>query len=330
MTARPPYRIAMVAACPFPSLRGSQVLIRELAEGLANAGHEVHVVTYPTAQHMVPVQRIAIHRAPKVPGLWTARPFGWQKVVLDLLLVWMLYRVVRRERIQVIHAHNLEGPLIAYCVRFLTGVPVVYHAHNALSDELPCYFQSMRMRRVMARFGAFFDRKVSAQADFSIALSDRLAAFLAVRGAAARVAVGPPAVTPPRRGNGARGKKECGPVVMYGGNLDPYQDIEVLLAGFERICAVEPAARLVFITHRGAHAETRRRAARLDRRPGVTVRTTNTFAAASRELSHADVVVCPRSSWSGFPIKVLNYMSLGRPIVHARSSAHAIEDGMDG
>jgi len=317
----------MVAACPFPSLRGSQVLIRELAESLANSGHSVHVVTYPTAQHMVPVQRIAIHRVAKVPGLWTARPFGWQKLVLDLLLVWQLLRVVRRERIEVIHAHNFEAPLIAYVARFLTGVPVVYHAHNALSDELPCYFSRPSMRRLAARLGAFLDRRVSSWANHSIALSDRLAAFLAVRGGSGRVDVIPPAITPPVKGHRLRRRASRGFVVMYAGNLDPYQDIDLLLAGFERVSSAEPAARLVLVTHKGAHPETQQRAAALARRQGVTVRVVNTFAAAARELSQADVLVCPRGSWSGFPIKVLNYMAIGAPIVHARASAHALTDG---
>jgi len=119
------YRIAVVAACPFPSLRGSQVLVRELAAGLAHAGHSVHVVTYPTAQHLAPVERIAIHRVRKLPGLWTAHPFGWQKVVLDLLLAWRLLGVVRQQRIDIIHAHNVEAPLVAFLVRWLTGLDPV-------------------------------------------------------------------------------------------------------------------------------------------------------------------------------------------------------------
>ena len=158
MSIRPRYRIAVVAACPFPSLRGSQVLVRETAEHLAQAGHSVHVVTYPTAQHLTPVARIAIHRVAKLPGLWTARPFGWQKVILNALLVWLLWRVVRQQRIDVIHAHNLEAPLIAFVVRWLTGVPVVYHAHNALADERPCYFLHTAVRRSARAVGAGFDR----------------------------------------------------------------------------------------------------------------------------------------------------------------------------
>jgi protein involved in polysaccharide export with SLBB domain/glycosyltransferase involved in cell wall biosynthesis len=330
MKAEESYRIAMVAACPFPSLRGSQVLVRELAEGLANLGHTVHVVTYPTAQHMVAVRRIAIHRVPKIPGLWTARPFGWQKIVLDLLLVWLLYRVVRREGIQVIHAHNAEGPLVALLVRLLTGVPVIYHAHNALSDELPCYFRGRLPRRAAARLGAVLDHALARGTDFSVALTDRLGAFLALRGAAGRVAVVPPAVTPLRAGARPIKKRGRAPVIMYAGNLDPYQDLDLLVSAFDRVSAAEPAAQLVLVTHKATHAQTARRAARLAERPGVRVVEASTFAAACRELAGADVVACPRGSWSGFPIKVLNYMNLGRPVVQARASGHAVRDGVDG
>ena len=41
-----PLRIATVAACPFPSPRGTPVRIHRLSEALARRGHDVHVVTY--------------------------------------------------------------------------------------------------------------------------------------------------------------------------------------------------------------------------------------------------------------------------------------------
>lgn len=329
MTGARRYRVAVVAACPFPSLRGSQVLVRELAAGLAHAGHAVHVVTYPTAQHLAPVERIAIHRVRKLPGLWTAHPFGWQKLVLDLLLAWRLLGVVRRQRIEVIHAHNVEAPLVAFAVRWLTGVPVVYHAHNALADELPCYFRRALSRRAARLVGAALDRALARGADGVIALSDRLAAYLAARGAAGRVAVVPPAA-PRLAAPAPRPARGAGPLVMYGGNLDPYQDLGCLMEAFLRLRAAEPQARLVLVTHRGAHPRTARCAERLACQPGVGVEQVSSFAAGARRLAQADVLVCPRGSWSGFPIKVLNYMALGRPIVHARASAHAIDDGITG
>ena len=330
MSGRRTYRIAVVAACPFPSLRGSQVLVREVAEALAHKGHAVHVVTYPTAEHLTPVERIAIHRVAKLPWLGTARPFGWQKVLLDVLLAWLLLQVVRRERIDIIHAHNCEAPLLACLVRWLTGVPVVYHAHNALADELPCYVRSTAMRAVIRRIGAALDRLLARAADHTIALSDRLAAYLAARGAAGRVTTIAPAALRLAIGEPTLARRESGPVIMYGGNLDPYQDLDCLRHGFARLRAVEPQARLVVITHGAAHPSAVAGATALAAQPGVTVRVVNSFAAALRALAAADVLVCSRASWSGFPIKVLNYMALGRPIVHARGSAHAVDDGITG
>jgi len=90
---------------------------------------------------------------------------------------------------------------------------------------------------------------------------------------------------------------------------------------------VEPHARLNLVTHACAG---RRARSVLATRAGVSLRVLPTFAATVCELRQADVVVCPRGTWSGFPIKVLNYMAAGRPIVHARSSAHPIEDGVSG
>jgi polysaccharide export outer membrane protein len=62
----------------------------------------------------------------------------------------------------------------------------------------------------------------------------------------------------------------------------------------------------------------------------VSVAVVGTYAAVARRLRQADVLVCPRTSWSGFPIKVLNYMAAGRPIVQARGSAHSITNGVSG
>ncbi len=346
----------MVAACPFPSLRGSQALVRELSEALAANGHEVHVVTYPSAQHMAPVERMSIHRVPRIPFVRaTPPPVGWQKVILDLALVWVLWRVVRAQQIDVIHAHNVEAPLVSYLVRFLTGVPVVYHAHNALVDELPFYFQRSWSRKFGRWVGGVLDGHIAARSNHTIALSTRLAAYLAVRGAADKTSVIPPAVFPmalrgglPRRERlgassqaqprmpecevGARAAPFPGqPVrIAYAGNLDRYQNLECLLEAFERVCAAEPRSRLTLLLHPSAGPKMRRRVSELAARPGVSVRVAGTHGAVAKELRKADVLVCPRTSWSGFPIKILNYMAAGRPIVQARSSAHALTEGVSG
>src|SRR4029077_9835489 len=104
-------RIALVIAGPYPAFRGSQVLVSHLAAGLRQRGHQVHLVTYGP------------RRGPR-PGPRPAR------LALDALLVARLWRTVRREKIEVIHAHNYEAGIAALLVGRATGRPVVFHGHS--------------------------------------------------------------------------------------------------------------------------------------------------------------------------------------------------------
>jgi glycosyltransferase involved in cell wall biosynthesis len=333
--ARSPLRIAMVAACPFPSLRGSQVLIRELAQALAAHGHEVHLVTYPCGESVAPVDGIRVHRVR--PAWLSGAPvgLGWRKLILDIFLAWTLYSVVRRYGIQVIHAHNYEGPLISYLVRLLTGVPVVYHAHNALCDELPHYFSPGWQRRVARWVGQWLDHQVPRRADFSIALTPELEKFLRTCGVgASRLAVVAPGslpIMPPDSGKGGRDPFAGRFVVMYSGNLDPYQDLEVLCSGFEAVRHNVDNAVLAIVTHQSNWGEFADASLyQLVQEGAAQVIVAPAFSVVKRLLARADVLVCPRSSWSGFPIKLNNYMASGRAVVVAEGSARGIIDGETG
>jgi len=330
-----PQRIAMIAACPFPSPRGSQVLIRELAQNLADRGHAVHLVTYPHGESLVPIHGIHVHRV-RPPGfLSLPGHLGWRRVILDAWLAVTLYRVVRDQQIDVIHAHNYEGPLVAYLVRWLTGVPVVYHSHNALSDELAYYVAPGWRRTVAHRLGRFLDRQIPRRADFSVALTPELEGFLRAHGVAAnRVAVVPPGAA---TGVATEGRADEADlfrgrfVVMYTGNLDPYQDLDVLCDGFARLRQSVACPLLVLVTHEANWSERISDSLACALREGhAEVIFAPAFSVVRRLMARADVLVCPRSSWSGFPIKLVNYLSMGRPVVVAEGSAKAVIDGETG
>jgi len=325
-------RIAMVAACPFPSPRGSQVLVRELAIALVDRGHRVHLVTYPYGENLAPIYGFAVHRVRAPRYLAVPADVGWRKPLLDLYLVAALYRLVRRENIDVIHAHNYEGPLIGMLVRALTGVPVVYHSHNALSDELAYYFTPGWRQTLARRAGRLLDRQIPRRSDHSIALTPELSSFLRDHGVPAdRVTTIAPAVNAATCAD----VPACAPetfaghfIVMYAGNLDPYQDLEVLFDAFTMAQPAIGRALLVVVTHDARWAErVGGRLARLVRAGVARVIVAPAFATVRRLLAAADVLVSPRSSWSGYPIKVINYMAAGRAIISAAGSAKGLVDG---
>ena len=118
-----PHRVAMVAACPYPVPQGSQVLLRDTALALHDRGHDVHLVVYGYGigeNHT----GLPIHRCRHVPGARkTAAGPSLAKPVLDVALAATLRRVVRTHHLDVVHAHNYEGLLVALAAHTR---PIVY------------------------------------------------------------------------------------------------------------------------------------------------------------------------------------------------------------
>src|ERR1700737_4792771 len=118
-----PHSIAMVVPCAFPGNYGTPAAIREICEALVDRGHRVHVVTYPFADDAVG-DKVRVWRVP----YWRKRKVvyvgpSFEKLILDLLLLLKLCRVIRREKVEIIHAHAYEGALIGFLARLITGRP---------------------------------------------------------------------------------------------------------------------------------------------------------------------------------------------------------------
>ncbi len=331
------HRVAIVAACPFPTLQGSQLLVRQLARGLRGRGHEVVVVTYAEGLEQA-VLDLPVRRIPRILG---CRALGSgprvAKLVLDAALLWRLLEVLRREDIDVVHAHNYEAALIGLVARELTGVPLIYHSHNALAEELPTYFRSRPLRRLARVVGGLVDRQVPRRADHCIAICRELVGFLRARGvdedAIEMIAPGGapeefPACSPAemaairaRFGFGER------PLLLYTGNLDGYQNLELLMASIGLVRHSARDALLVLATHAAVGALP----PSLRRLPdGVRLVRARDFATVRDLIQVADIALCPRREWSGFPMKLLNYMAAAKAVVVSAGSAKAVRHGVNG
>src|SRR5437667_6323410 len=134
------YSVVMVAACPFPANHGSAASIREMSDTLCDMGHDVHIVTYPEGQEDILVRHAKVHRtAPFRPQANAKVGPSPEKFLRDFALLQLLCRVIRRERVDIIHAHNYEGALVGVIAKWITGRPLLYNAFNLMADELAGY-----------------------------------------------------------------------------------------------------------------------------------------------------------------------------------------------
>lgn len=317
------HRIAMVLCSPFPAPRGTQGYVSDLSAALAAAGHEVHLFCHAGARGGRPPPGVTLHRAralPAVPAAVGSSPSP-ARVINDALVLLRLLEDLPALAPTVLHAHNHEAAVVAAAAGRLHGVPVVYQVHGALAEELPAWLPLLGP--LVGTLGSLADHLVPRLADAVAALDGLAAARLDRPGR--RPVVLPPGVHP---FEGAPRDLGPGCWAAYAGNLDPYQDLPLLFDAFRRVETRLHCAHLALVTHDPPAAVRRvlRRSA-VDRVRAVEV---EDVAAARRALAGARVSVVPRREAGGYPIKLLNALGAGVPVVAARAAAKGLgpEDGV--
>jgi len=277
-----------------------------MARGLANRGHEVTVVCYGHGEGE-PDPEYAICRTPKVPGYNNLRAGpDWVKPLLDVALV---QRIVSIDA-DVVHAHNYEAALAALMAKRITGTPVVYNAHNTMGEELPTYFDGRALRSIAGRFGLWLDHSVPKLADHAVVLNPNAVETLEQLGCR-HVSCVAPGVDARELDDVVPADLPAGPWVVYAGNPDQYQDLDILIEAMKLL----PEAGLLMVS---ASSLKEWSGCGLPRLKCVE---TSDFHQVKRWIAACDVAAIPRTVCSGFPIKLLNNLGLGIPTVVAEGSA---------
>ncbi|MFQ5869615.1 MAG: glycosyltransferase family 4 protein [Candidatus Zixiibacteriota bacterium] len=318
-------KIAVVAAVPFPTLQGSQVVVRGFCESLSEKGHEVHLITYGYGQSAYS-PRFQIHRIRDFPSYrrFSSGP-TLTKLLFDLLLLLKLWRVCRLHGVQLISAHNYEAAVVGAIVGKVSRLPVVYHSHGLLSEELPTYFRSNLLRTFAERFGLFFDRYVPRAATCSLVLTEDEETILQKFGIPPeKIKVIPPGIFLEDFEIPEVPERSPDPRVIYAGNLDSYQNLPLVLEAFKKVIAELPEAKLLIISA-GDFTELKKLAEKLAISAKVEFIRATSFERTLATLVAGDIALSARSLRGGFPIKVLNYMAVGLPVVTFKSSATAVK-----
>lgn len=334
-------RVVMVASCPFPANHGTPAAIRLLAINLAEMGHEVHVLSYPQGQDDLSTKGLHMHRVSvpfMAPGGIAIGP-SYERLLYDFLMIFKLISVIKKHKIEIIHAHNYEATMASVFAKWLTGIPLIYTGVNSMIDELASY-DFIKPKKLADWLGKFLDYIVPRAGDIVMTLSDELKEYLLSLGMREnKMIVIPPGVEVEMfdQANPQRIRDlyqlQDNPVVMYTGAMEAFQRIDYLLLAMQEVVQSFPDAKLMMvgnITNSAASQKYKTMARELGIDENIIFIDSVPLKQLPDYLSVANVAVVPRPNCPGYPIKLLNYMAAGKAIVTFKGSAKAIYHGYNG
>jgi len=316
-------KILLLAPQPFFQVRGTPIAERALAESLSQAGHRVDILTYHEGQDPR-LDGCTIYRIPRLPGIRNIRPgLSFKKVVCDLVLAGKCAGLVRKGGYDILHAVE-ESAFIALAMKGLFGIPYVYDMDSALTSQIVEQRPWLRLLQpVMERLEQIVMRQSLCVLAVCKLLEDRVKE-LAPSTPTVRIE-DVSLLTPTPGGPSVDTLLDAihGPIVMYIGNLEKYQGMDLLLQGFALAWSQLLESHLVVIGGEPGHIETyERMAEQLGVSANVHFLGPQPPSALAGFLAGAQVVVSPRTAGINTPLKVFSYLDSGVPLLATRLPTH--------
>jgi glycosyltransferase involved in cell wall biosynthesis len=317
-------RILVLAPHPYFEVRGSPIdldnLLRELS---ARADTEVDLLTYAEgADRRYP--NVSVVRIAALPLMRNVRPgFSLKKLVCDLFMFWKAWSLIRRRRYQLLHAVE-ETAFMALVFRTVFGIPYVYDLDSSLAQQMVESIPALRpgagLLDAMERLAI---RQALVAAPVCNALRDRCMA-LGARKVVTLHDISQLEAAAPRTGNLSREVGTDRSIVLYSGNLEPYQGMDLLLRAFAIVARATDALDLVVIGGIPKHVSKYRRMVSglgLDGR--VHLLGSRPLEELGGYLADADILAAPRIAGINTPMKVFSYLHSGRPVVATDLPTHS-------
>lgn len=320
-------RVLLISPQPFFQWRGSPLRVRFNAQALAELGYDVDLLVMPVGDDFQ-IPGVALHRAPNfIRAKNLAIGPSAAKAFLDVALYFKASALARRRRYHVIHGIEDAGPIAAILAR-RHGAKMIFEKHS----DPASYKKGFLRNCVMAAY-----RRVER---FSILRADAvIGTGPALVEQAKAIAAGKPVhhvfdipsslVEPdPALTRQARERLElpAGAVLaLYVGSFAVYQGIDLLFQAIPLALRKNP--HLHFAVVGGSPEQIgKRQTALMDL--GLADRVLFPGHVHPDELPHllaaADLLLSPRIAGGNTPLKLLDYLKAGRPIVACDNPANRL------
>lgn len=325
---------------PFPLWQGTQVLISQQIEELACRGYKIILLTYGNLErvdyrpggniifyeiqfdvlnpsyalkkieeslkskdvvHLFPYQSFCKRFIP----LHSGPTFG--RVLLDVVLLYIGYFLTTKLEFDIYFAHHVEASFNLYLLKKIKKKPLIIELHTSLEGELPSYFKLDFFEPLLFLVGKKVDTFLIKKADLLIVVSPLLKEMAQKYNK--NVVYIPPWTDDLSMEEGESSEKNT---ITYVGNLDKYQGVEELLIEAKKVVEQFPDWEFLIITNSTVPPSI---LSILKNRERIKIIGYKDWETAKRYIMESAITVVPRLIEGGFPVKLLNYLSFGKPCI---------------
>jgi glycosyltransferase involved in cell wall biosynthesis len=317
-------RILFLAPQPFFEVRGTPLAVLHFVGALGALGHEVDLLTFPQGEP-APVDGVRHLRSLPLPVGRVRAGASLAKMTLDVPFVAEAVLRLASGRYDVVHAVEEAAHLIAPFARLLR-VPLVMDIDSSIPDQLR--YSGFATRGPILGLAEALERHALRHAAAVVTVCTSL-----TEGVKARVDEAPvfqiedPPLTD--RADLPAGeelgplRRELGlsdlPVVLYSGNFEPYQGVEMLVDASPLVAGTQ----LLFMGGEPDEIERlRARARALGTEDRCVFSGKRPPSQLPELLATADLLISPRTKGENTPFKVFTYLASGKPLVATRIASH--------
>ncbi len=316
-------KILLLAPQPFFQDRGTPIAVNLLLKVFSERGDEVDLLTYHEGRD-VQHEHVQIHRIISIPGVRGIRPgYSYKKVLCDFFMFLKAVRMVIQKKYDVIHAVE-EAAFMALILKWIFRIPYVYDVDSSLPQQLIERYPMLRMlKKIMNFFESLLVRNAKVVAVVCEALSVGILKYH------------PKKIVVLQDVPLLKEVKDLSPIlirgehkisqwmIMYVGNLEFYQGMDLLLESFSYVLKERQDTDLVIIGGEATDIDKyRRKSIHLKIQDKVHFIGKKPVELLGAYLAQADILASPRIQGSNTPMKLYSYLASGKAIVATNLQTH--------
>ncbi len=315
--------ILFLAPHPFYQDRGTPIAVNLILRVLSERKELVDVITYHEGNDMQH-DGMTLHRIPRLPFIQNVRPgFSFKKLICDGFMIVRTFQQFWGKRYHIVHAVE-EAVFIALALKAIFRVPYVYDMDSSLAQQM------VEKHPVLGAFQPIFTyleslavKHAKAVVPVCEALGDLVLSYGAKKVCILHDVPLLEHFNAPKSDSVDTEIANDRMIIMYVGNLEVYQGLDLLLDSFSLVTAQVSYVDLVIVG--GAKADINKyqqKSRDLEIEERVVFLGAKPIDRLSSFLAKADILVSPRGKGNNTPMKLYSYLQSGKPIVATNLPTH--------